>query len=139
MFKDIVGHEGPKAILQAAMRNDRIAHAYLFHGEDRIGKRLTAVRFGQALNCDASALDADACGSCQSCRQIEAATHPDFVLIEPDQELANPQIKIEQIRHLEQHIIYRPLIGRFKIVLIDEADRMTIGAANACALPSCAI
>jgi DNA polymerase III subunit delta' len=131
MFKDIVGHEGPKAILQAAMRNDRIAHAYLFHGEDRIGKRLTAVRFGQALNCDASALDADACGSCQSCRQIEAATHPDFVLIEPDQELANPQIKIEQIRHLEQHIIYRPLIGRFKIVLIDEADRMTIGAANA--------
>jgi hypothetical protein len=38
------------------------------------------------------------------------------VLIEPDQEMANPQIKIEQIRGLEQQIIYRPLIGRFKIV-----------------------
>ena len=133
MFSDIVGHEGPKAILQAAMKHDRIAHAYLFHGEERIGKRFTAMRFGQALNCEEGQDPArpDACGLCRSCLQIEAHTHPDFVLIEPDQELANPQIKIEQIRGLEQQIIYRPLIGRFKIVLIDEADRMTIGAANA--------
>lgn len=130
MFHDIVGHESPKAMLQAAMRNDRIAHAYLFHGDDRIGKRLMAIRFSQALNCDLDEI-AQACGSCRSCRQIEAKTHPDLVIIEPDQELANPQIKIEQIRSLEQHLIYRPLIGRFKIVLIDEADRLTIGAANA--------
>lgn len=131
MFQDIVGHERPKAMLRAAMQNNRIAHAYLFHGEDRIGKRFTAMRFGQALNCDENGLPLDACGNCRSCRQIEAKTHPDLIVIEPDQELANPQIKIEQIRSLEQHIIYRPLIGRFKIVLIDEAERLTIGAANA--------
>jgi DNA polymerase III, gamma/tau subunits len=47
MFNDIVGHESPKAILQAAMKNDRIAHAYLFHGEERIGKRFTAMRFAK--------------------------------------------------------------------------------------------
>jgi DNA polymerase III subunit delta' len=133
MFNDIVGHEGPKAILQAAMKHDRIAHAYLFHGEERIGKRFTAMRFAQALNCEEGQDPErpDACGLCRSCQQIEAHTHPDFVLIEPDRELANPQIKIEEIRGLEQQIIYRPLIGRFKIVLIDEADRLTIGAANA--------
>lgn len=133
MFNDIVGHEGPKAILQAAMKHDCIAHAYLFHGEERIGKRFTAMRFAQALNCEEGQDSAspDACSLCRSCLQIEAHTHPDFVFIEPDRELANPQIKIEQIRGLEQQIIYRPLIGRFKIVLIDEADRMTIGAANA--------
>jgi DNA polymerase-3 subunit delta' len=133
MFNEIVGHEGPKAILQATMKHDRIAHAYLFHGDERIGKRFTAMRFAQTLNCEGGQdLDRpDACGLCRSCMQIEAHTHPDFVLIEPDQELANPQIKIEQIRGLEQQIIYRPLIGRFKIVLIDDADRMTIGAANA--------
>lgn len=133
MFNDIVGHEGPKAILQAAMKHDRVAHAYLFHGEERIGKRFTAMRFAQALNCEGGkdSEKPDACGFCRSCVQIEAHTHPDFTLIEPDRELANPQIKIEQIRGLEQQIIYRPLIGRFKIVLIDEADRMTIGAANA--------
>jgi DNA polymerase-3 subunit delta' len=53
------------------------------------------------------------------------------MVIEPDREQANPQIKIELIRDIEQQMIYRPLIGNRKICLIDEADRMTIGAANA--------
>jgi DNA polymerase III subunit delta' len=53
------------------------------------------------------------------------------LLIEPDLEMANPQIKIEQVREIESQIIYRPLIGRFKIVVIDQADRLTLGAANA--------
>jgi DNA polymerase-3 subunit delta' len=73
----------------------------------------------------------DACGTCRSCQQIQARTHPDFFVIEPDNELATPQIKIEQVREIEQQIMYRPLIGERKICLIDEADRMTIGAANA--------
>ncbi|HJU06018.1 MAG TPA: DNA polymerase III subunit delta' [Nitrospiraceae bacterium] len=132
-FADVIGHESPKALLKASIRHDRVAHAYLFHGEDHIGKRLTAMRFAQALNCemDLGGNGPDACGVCRSCRQIDAQTHPDFMLIEPDREQANPQIKIEQIREIEQQIIYRPLIGRFKIFLFDEADRMTLGAANA--------
>lgn len=115
------------------MLNNRIAHAYLFYGEEGIGKRLIAVRFAQSLSCDTGWKDEgpDACLVCRSCLHIEAHTHPDFLLIEPDQEQTNPQIKIEQIRDLEQQIVYRPLIGRFKIFIIDEADRMTLGAANA--------
>lgn len=132
-FNDLIGHERPKAILKASILHDRVAHAYLFHGEDGIGKRLAAMRFAQAVNCDTDYGPGgpDACGTCQSCCQIEAHTHPDFRLIEPDQELANPQIKIEQVRELEQQIVYRPLIGRRKICLIDDADRLTQGAANA--------
>ena len=129
-FSDITGHERPTAILQTALRHDRIAHAYLFHGDEGIGKRLVALRFAQAINCE-SGDGSDACGECRSCLQIEARTHPDFLAIAPDPELANPQIKIEQIRELEQQIIYHPLVGRKKIFLIDEADRMTQGAANA--------
>lgn len=129
-FSDVIGHERPKALLQTALRQDRIAHAYLFYGDEGIGKRLVALRFAQALNCEAGD-GTDACGGCRSCRQIEARTHPDFLVIEPDPELANPQIKIEQVRELEQHIVYPPLVGRKKIFLIDEADRMTLGAANA--------
>lgn len=132
-FDDIIGHETPKALLRASILHDHVAHAYLFYGEERIGKRMTALRFVQALNCetDLGRHGPDACGACRSCVQIEAQTHPDFLLIEPDDEQANPQIKIEQIRDIEQQIIYRPLIGRFKCFLIDEADRMTLGAANA--------
>ena len=132
-FQDIIGHQSTIASLQRAVARQRLAHAYLFHGEAAIGKRSTAVWLAQALNCEReSTTDAlDACGSCRLCQQIEARTHPDYFVIEPDRELATPQIKIEQVREIEQQIMYRPLIGERKICLIDEADRMTIGAANA--------
>src|SRR5213594_2134338 len=132
-FRDLIGHERPKAVLRAAMLHDRVAHAYLFYGEDGIGKRLTAIRFAQAINCDRdSGPDGpEACGTCRSCHQIEACFHPNFLLIEPDREQTNPQIKIEQIRELESQIVFKPLVGRRKICIIDEADRMTLGAANA--------
>ena len=132
-FTDITGHEQPISLLRASLSNRRLAHAYLFHGEAGIGKRMTAVRLAQVLNCDHPILTEtlDSCGQCRSCLQIAARTHPDYVVIEPDPEAATPQIKIEQVRELEQHFIYRPLIGERKICLIDDADRMTIGAANA--------
>lgn len=130
-FSDIIGHERPKTILQTALHHDHIAHAYLFHGDDGIGKQLVALRFAQALNCESGGDGSDACGACRSCMQVEAHTHPDFLHVQPDPELANPQIKIEQIRELEQQIVYQPLVGRKKVFLIDDADRMTLGAANA--------
>lgn len=132
-FQHIIGHQQTIASLQTAVARQRLAHAYLFHGETAIGKRSTALCFAQALNCERSCQSdmIDACGTCRSCQQIQARTHPDFFVIEPDNELATPQIKIEQVREIEQQIMYRPLIGERKICLIDEADRMTIGAANA--------
>jgi len=132
-FRDIIGHTQTIALLQRAAAQQRVAHAYLFHGEEAIGKRLTALRFVQALNCEQPQDSAtiDACGSCRSCRHIEARTFPDVLVIEPDRELTTPQIKIEQIREIEQQMMYRPLVGERKVCVIDEADRMTIGAANA--------
>ncbi|HMU54126.1 MAG TPA: DNA polymerase III subunit delta' [Nitrospira sp.] len=132
-FHNVIGHEATITALQAAASGGRLAHAYLFHGDIAIGKRLTAFRFAQALNCERTetANPPDACGLCRSCLQIGARTHPDFFVIEPDRELATPQIKIEEIRGLEQQMVYRPLVGERKICLIDDADRMTIGASNA--------
>ncbi|HET7909223.1 MAG TPA: DNA polymerase III subunit delta' [Nitrospira sp.] len=132
-FHTVIGHRSTIDSLQTAAARERLAHAYLFHGEEAIGKRTTAICFAQALFCEQAAPDAavEACGACRSCRQIDARTHPDYFLIEPDRELAAPQIKIEQIREIEQQIMYRPLVGERKICLIDDADRMTIGAANA--------
>jgi DNA polymerase-3 subunit delta' len=132
-FVDVIGHEHTKTLLRSAILQNRLAHAYLFHGEDRIGKRLLALRLAQTLLCETVSdnRQPDACGACRACQQVDARTHPDFLVIEPDREMANPQIKIESIRDIEHQMIYRPLIGNRKICLIDEADRMTIGAANA--------
>ena len=132
-FRDCIGHQTSIAFLQSAVTHERLAHAYLFHGEDAIGKRLTAIRLVQALSCEQppEVEGLDSCGACRSCLQIQARTHPDFFIIEPDPEQASQQIKIEQVREIEHQIMYRPLIGERKICLIDNADRMTIGAANA--------
>ena len=131
-FDTIIGHRPTITSLQTAAARQRLAHAYLFHGEDAIGKRTIAVCFAQALLCERpSEPNLDACGVCRSCQQIEIRTHPDYFMIEPDRELATPQIKIEQIREIEQQILYRPLVGDHKVCIIDDADRLTTGAANA--------
>ena len=132
-FSDIVGHEKPIAFLNTVLRNGQLGHAYLFYGADGIGKRQVALRLAQTILCEEHADGAagDACGACRGCLQTEARTHPDFMLIEPDQELANPQIKIEQIRELESQVVYRPLVAGRKVFVVDEAHRLTIGAANA--------
>ncbi len=131
-FADITGHEQPISLLRAALCNGRLAHAYLFYGEPQIGKLVTAIRLAQSLNCEqpSQAEAQDSCGRCRSCLQITARTHPDYFVIEPDPKAATPQIKIEQVREIEQQFVYRPLVGERKICLIDDADRLTIGAAN---------
>lgn len=132
-FDDIIGHTTPIQWLQRAIKADRLSHAYLFAGESSIGKRQTAIRFAQALHCDQAVPYAipDSCGTCRACRQILIETHPDYMCIRPEGDQANPQIKIDRVREIEHHVIYRPLSGLRKICLIDDADRMTIGAANA--------
>jgi DNA polymerase-3 subunit delta' len=133
-FREIVGHQRPIKWLQTAVTTNHLGHAYLFHGEPTIGKRLTAIALAQYLHCEApqDAPTTDACGLCRSCHQIAQATHPDFLFIHPeDIQKHNPKITIDQIRNIEHLVIYRPLMGSHKICLIDQADSMTQEAANA--------
>src|SRR2546428_9120977 len=78
-FDTIIGQERPKRFLQAALRSERLAHALLFHGEERIGKLLTARVLAQAVNCEATPPPdpPDACGACRSCPPIVPRTPPD--------------------------------------------------------------
>lgn len=133
-FRDIVGHERPVKWLRTAVASDHVGHAYLFHGEPAIGKRLTAIALAQYLHCEAleETPHPDACGVCRSCHQIVQVTHPDYLIIQPeDEQKQNPKITINQIRDIEHLVIYRPLVGSHKICLIDPADSLTPEAANA--------
>ena len=132
-FSDIIGQEGPKKKIRTAVAHETIGHACLFSGDDGIGKHLMALRFAQALSCETppSSAQPDSCGHCRACQDIEAATHPDLLLIEPEREKANPQIPIDRVRAIERHMIYRPLLSARKICVIDDADRLTTSAANA--------
>lgn len=122
-FETITGHERQKNILRRALKQQRIAHAYLFSGPDGIGKRLVALAFARALLCERG----QGCGSCSACRKVDHNNHPDIHLLDSD----GANLKIDQIRALQQQLSLRPLEGRYKICLIDSAEKMTLGAANA--------
>ena len=132
-FAEVIGHEGPKRKLRTALANEMIGHAYLFVGDEGMGKRLMALRFAQALSCEAPPATAqpDSCGQCRACQQIASETYPDLLVIQPEEDKANPQIKIDQVRDVERHMIYRPLFSARKICLINDAERLTPSAANA--------
>jgi len=69
----------------------------------------------------------DACDECESCKKIETGAHPDFLIVSPEER----QIRIEEIRMIDEALSFKPFEGRKKIVVVDDADTMNISAANA--------
>lgn len=122
-FDQILGHEHQKEILRRGLVNGRIAHAYLFSGPDGIGKRLMAMALARAIVC----LEQRGCGHCQACRKIDHQNHPDLHILEPD----GSSIKIEQVRAFQRDLNLKPLEASRKICMIEQAETMTAGAANA--------
>ena len=122
-FDQILGHDHQKEILRRALAKGRIAHAYLFSGPEGIGKRLMAMALARAIVC----LEQRGCGNCRACRKIDHLNHPDLHILEP----AGNSIKIEQIRILQRDLNFKPLEAPRKICMIEQADAMTVGAANA--------
>ena len=80
-FKEIIDQEIAKKILQGAIREKRIAHAYLFTGPAGVGKWFTAIELAKAVNCQKG--EQDSCDECLSCKKIRHLTHPDLTLIFP--------------------------------------------------------
>lgn len=107
---------------------ERHAHAYLLHGPAGIGKRLFAERLMALLLCHSPA-GQQPCGHCKSCHLIAAGTHPDNVVIEPEEE--DKAIRVDQIRELVDFVVQTAQLGRRKVVLLEPAESMNLNAANA--------
>ncbi len=123
-FSDIVGHKIPLRLLSSALASGRLAHAYLFHGEEGIGKRSVAEIFARGAMCSGEAVP---CNLCPSCTKFLRGVHPDLHRLSP----SGAFIKIEHVREVESLLVFRPAAGKRKVVLIDEADRMKEETANA--------
>ncbi len=118
-------------MLTGILKRNRLAGSYIFNGESGTGKKLAAVNFAKTLNClntgSGTAFSADACDQCESCLKIDSGSHPDLLLISPE----DRQIKIDEIRLIDDALSFRPFEGRKKVVIVDDADTMNIAAANA--------
>jgi len=123
-FDAVLGQHQAMQLLRTALRSGHLAHAYLFSGIEGIGKCTAAVAFAKALNCLTHA--DDFCDNCVSCRKTEKQLHPDFFFVEPEKNI----IKIEQVRDIQKKIIFKPMEGRKKVVIIDQAEKLNLHAAN---------
>ena len=113
--------------LENKVREGRLPHALIFTGPEGVGKRTCALRIAQTLQCEKH--EFPPCGACAHCQKIDRGQHTDVVTL--TLEAGASQIKIEQIRKLRSTLGFEPLEGVAKVYLIDPAERLTAGAANA--------
>jgi DNA polymerase III subunit delta' len=127
-FRDIIGQEQAVNILKNALMRDRLPHSLLFTGPEGTGKRLTGLALAMELNC-AEPEGAEACGKCPDCRQISKSSHPDVSIVSPEGKAL--EIKIDSVRALRREMHLEPVRGRYKISLIDRAEKLNSESANA--------
>lgn len=125
-FERIVGHEQAIRLLKGQLAQGRLAHAYLFAGLEGIGKGALALEFTKALQCELG--KDDSCDACEPCRRVAAGNDPDVITVAAAED--KHDVGIDQIRALEAALSLTPHGGRWKVGIVDEAERMTEESAH---------
>ena len=125
VFQDVVGQEHVTQTLINAIKNERIAHAYLFGGPRGVGKTSVARIFAKAINCPEGE-PGTPCNHCRSCLEITDGSSTDV------QEIDGASNRgIDEIRELRENIKYLPSSGKYRVYIIDEVHMLTLPAFNA--------
>lgn len=126
-FSEIVGHEQIKEHMQAAIREKKPFHAYLFQGEEGVGKEALARTFAAGLQCQSESADKP-CKECVSCHQMESGNQPDVIWVTREK----ASLGVDEIREqLCNTMDIKPFSSPYKIYLVPEAEKMTEAAQNA--------
>ena len=123
-FSEVVGQDYIVKTLVNAIKNKKIAHAYLFAGPRGTGKTTIAKLFAKAINCDS--FNNEACDKCKNCEAYLEGNHPDIIELD-----AASNNGVDDVREIIEQIPYAPLIGKYKVYIIDEVHMLTAQAFNA--------
>jgi DNA polymerase-3 subunit delta' len=129
MAWEMIGHEWAVRLLHQHIATGQVRHAYLFSGPDAVGKRTLALRFAQALNCEAPPAPGETCGNCRACELTPEQTYPDLHVVEA--EWVGGSLKVEQVRDLQRKLALSPYEGRWRVALMLRFHEANDSAANA--------
>lgn len=121
-FDSIIGHEKQKSMLLSLLEKERLPHAFLFSGPEGIGKKKVVLEFAKHILCDKGF----ACGVCRPCIKVDRGSHPDILQVGNEE-----SIGIEQSRSISKEVYEYPYESQRRIIIIDNAERMTREAKNA--------
>ena len=124
-FDEVIGQEHIVRALKNQIKNDEISHAYLFTGTRGTGKTSIAKIFARAINC-MHPNDASPCGKCEVCQGLLDASNMDILEID-----AASNNRVDEIRELRENVKYLPVVGKYKVYIIDEVHMLTDSAFNA--------
>lgn len=125
-FNDILGNKDIIAHIGNAVRTDKVSHAYIISGEKGMGKKRIAKRFAMGLLCEQTG--ETPCRECHECSRIDSDNHPDVIWIKHEKPMS---IGVEEIRtQLNDTVGIKPYEGKYKIYIIDEAEKLTVQAQN---------
>ena len=124
-FAEVVGQQHILTALANGLRENRLHHAYLFSGPRGVGKTSIARLFAKGLNC-VNGVTAEPCGVCEHCKAIEEGNFIDLIEID-----AASRTKVEDTRELLDNVQYKPVLGRYKVYLIDEVHMLSRHSFNA--------
>lgn len=128
-FNSVVGHESIVEHLKSAVLLDKVSHAYILNGDKGAGKKTIASAFAQTLQCECEDAGLRPCGKCHSCIQAESGNHPDIIWVKHEKPAS---IGVDDVRQqLVADLQIKPYSGRYKIYIIDEAEKLTQQAQNA--------
>ncbi len=140
---DVQGQPRAVDALRAALAKQQVHHAWLFQGPDGVGKELTAAGLAQALVCPEKPFEG--CGKCSACKRVDNRNHPDVTWVMPEAEQVDRgiagrsdfsntpsrDIRIEQVRKLQERLAFRALESKYKVALLVTAHAMNQNAQNA--------
>jgi DNA polymerase-3 subunit gamma/tau len=125
-FEEVVGQSHVTRTLQNAIKQEKLAHAYLFTGTRGVGKTSIARLFAKAIRCENRKSDSNPCLMCQACRDIDSGSSMDYIEID-----GASNNSVDDVRSLIENVQYLPTRGKYKIYVIDEVHMLSVSAFNA--------